>query len=186
MPITVTNKTFADEFNSGTTTSLTNANVGDIWTATIDVDYSAILDASNGGSARINAVTPVAYSTKQGFEIVDPQLILTSGFNYSTQDVLSELNNSVEFTMSGYSAGGLNTAFTVLTITSNSSGNPVIVCNEALVTTENGNSARLAITEDIKGGNENEMVASCFGGLFAGGFFLTLGLILTRRAGESG
>ena len=46
MPITVTSKTFADEFNTGTTTDFTNGNVGDEWVATINVQFENKIDAN--------------------------------------------------------------------------------------------------------------------------------------------
>lgn len=156
MPITKTNITFADEFNAGTTTSLTNCNVGDIITATINVDYSNILDASNDGSITIDAVNgsvaSATYTGKQAFEIVVPSgsngSNLTNG-NYSLQSALTEYNNSVQITVSGYATGGLNTTFTVLGIAISSTGNTVIICSDSFVAAETGNSARIAITESI-------------------------------------
>jgi hypothetical protein len=44
MPITILSKTFSDEFNTGTTTTLDNANVSDNWTATINIEFKNIID----------------------------------------------------------------------------------------------------------------------------------------------
>ena len=48
MPFIITSTTFADEFNTGTTSNFTNGNLADEWTAVINVEYSNIIDAGSG------------------------------------------------------------------------------------------------------------------------------------------
>jgi len=156
MPFIITSTTFADEFNTGTTSSFTNGNLADEWTAVINVEYSNIIDADSSPLLNIEAGDASAlqiqgnqYSGKQGF-LLDNNVINV----YSNEINEYRFSNLVgaEITVSGYNTAdaALNTTFTILDVIGGTTGGYIVVCNESLAqTTKNGNKGRIAITEAI-------------------------------------
>lgn len=147
MPINVTSVTFADEFNTGTSTTL-NGNVSDIITATINLEFSNIIDANLIAGAKFygrssDTISSIGYSNKQCFVLDD---ILT-GANYNEYSSLIgaeiKVKDSGGSTLGTFTVLGLGSGTTIFQ-TSN-----VIICNEAPSLTGTYSTQKIVVTEPI-------------------------------------
>ena len=156
MPITVLSKTFSDEFNTGTTTELVDSNVGDEWTATINIEYSNIIDASNilglnNGDFKWEAYTSGNIArTASGFQVFEPNQKLASFYTNEFAEMRNGAFAGASFDVSGFS-GAIDGTYTIKEIVKgiNSSGKVAIICNESFVAKKTAGSGRFAITEPL-------------------------------------
>jgi hypothetical protein len=149
MPTSIDSITFADEFNTGTTTDFISANVGDKITATIQISYSNIIDASVDSSYQIRAldtanITGYPTGGLQAFEIPnDVKAFYRDEFN-EYNSFVGQINPAFQITASDFT-GAIDGTYTFKEIYFSK----YIICNEAHAGNNAGNSGVLAITEAI-------------------------------------
>ena len=159
MPITIVSKTFSDEFNTGTTTDLVNSNVSDIWTATINIAYSNIIDASiglNNGDFKWNAYSSddIARATG-GLQVFEPNQALGTFYKQETLELKRGFFVGASFAVTGFS-GAIDGTYTIKEIVrgiNGSNAKVAIICNESFVAKKTVGSGRFAITEPLTAGS---------------------------------
>ena len=145
MPFQIDSNTFADEFNTGSNTEFTAANVADEITATIQFSYSNIIDASVESNYKLSAVSVTFLgATTQGFQLNN------AAYNAYPSELFEYFQNQISgFEITATDLGSANGVYTFKGIASASNGNTIIVCNEAVAGTNAGNLGVLAITERL-------------------------------------
>lgn len=160
MPFSIDSITFADEFNTGTTTNFTNGCLSDEWTATIGIEYKNILDANESASASFEATGTVAEGVV-GYDTVDLQCFvlnvgMTQGLNFSSwQEYQSNAGggfSGVEITVRNLAGTSLG-VFTVKALSYSFGNTLIIVCDEPTSLTGYFNDARIVVTEVLTTAN---------------------------------
>jgi len=150
MPISITNISYSDEWNSGTSNNVKLC-AGDEITANITYQYSNLFDAGSLPSTKIKGVdgsviSPM-YSGLQAFQFIGLFTNLDSEFSIPDIEVTTDLG------------GGGN--FTVRTIQQLvSTGEQVLICNEANSIGATGNNASIWISETFTNANFNVNINS--------------------------
>ena len=159
MPIEVLSKTFSDEFNTGTTTDLVNSNVSDIWTATVNIQYSNIIDAGVGEKNaefvwKAYSSADIARTIYSGKQVFEPNQALLDFYKPNISELRKGFFIGATFDVTGFSVA-INGTYIIKDIIKgiHSTGKSAIVCEEVFAGKKSAGSGRFAVTEALTSGS---------------------------------
>ena len=155
MPITILSKTFSDEFNTGTTTSLDNSNVGDKWIATINIEYQNVIDAGDGKNN--GDFKWLAYDSgdilgqQPGLQAFEANNDLSNYYYNNFTELLNGSFLGASFSVTGF-GGAINGTYAISKVL-NVSGKFIIIAQSGSNPNKTANNGTISITEPLTTAN---------------------------------
>jgi len=155
MPITRSSISFADEFNTGSVSTLTNAVLGDIWTATIGIYFENIIDADQYAGLKIyadNTSNLLGYGGTTGKQFIFIDSSLASYYNEQYNEYQNLIGAEIQLRDGSGTLGTYTVDSLFFGLYKGVNGMAVICSDNVTLTNKTYNDGKLVVTEAITSG----------------------------------